>query len=743
MMDKTQHYMHKVQDLPPEVVIKKAFRKIKNKGLDTISRISAKVFDTGITDEEFLRKIWGLEYKFQNLRGLQEYFREREEPKFFINSSTWQEILSIIYKHFPNAPKKIVAEADKVCEHIFDLLGSCQTKLPGSESVFKIKNSKFKTQNYILIDWHVDFKTGYRWNPKKYYKDIEIPYAKADIKVPWELSRLQHLATLGQAYWISKNKKYVQEFINQITDWIENNPPKFGVNWVSTMDVAIRAVNWIFGFYFFAGANEIPDEFCMRFLKSLFLHGRFIRGNLEIGYDDQDKKITSNHYLSDIVGLIFLGLFFKDTKEGKEWLELGVKELISEMEFQVYPDGADFESSIPYHRLISELFSISAILCKINGIELPQKFWERLKKMLDFIMYYTKPDGKAPQIGDNDNGRLWILSNYGNWDVKDHRYLLSIGAVLFNRPNLKQAAGKFYEEAFWLLGKKGLEVFNSINQTNAKNSTNLKSKAFPDSGYYIMRNKDNYMIISAGEVGTKGIGNHKHNDVLSFELFAHGKSFIIDPGTYIYSADPGARNLFRSTAYHNTIQVDEKEINRFNKDALFQMKEDAYPKVNHWEITDNYDFFDAEHIGYERLTQPVKHRRQIYFDKLEGLWIIKDVLTGVGKHKFDQYFHFAPMDVTINPEDSLVVTTNGPDGTNIIIIPAKTHGLEISIENGWISHSYGIKIEAPIVRYSKTTDVPTSFTVFLYPYENQCRYSVVEIKQFFLKIDLELKEKWA
>jgi len=57
------------------------------------------------------------------------------------------------------------------------------------------------------------------------------------------------------------------------------------------------------------------------------------------------------------------------------------------------------------------------------------------------------------RFGDNDDGRLHILSNCGNWNRLDHRYLLSIGAVLFKRSDFKQASGGFHEEAFWLLGE--------------------------------------------------------------------------------------------------------------------------------------------------------------------------------------------------------------------------------------------------------------------------------------------------
>ena len=223
-----------------------------------------------------------------------------------------------------------------------------------------------------------------------------------------------------------------------------------------------------------------------------------------------------------------------------------------------------------------------------------------------------------------------------------------------------------------------------------------------------MRHGDLYMIVDCVPADPNAPSGHKHNSRLSFELFVHDKSFIIDPGSYIYTADKEMRNLFRSTRYHNTVVVDGKEQNRFGEDELFAMHLDAAVKINRWIVTENYDFLDAEHNGYSRLN--VVHRRLIYFNKEEKYWVIKDMLTGEGgyKHKFDLYFHFAPMDLK-KAKDELVIETGNKTGANIAIAPLETDGLKLAIENGWVSHSYGTKVEAPIVKYSKTAEVPAEF----------------------------------
>lgn len=395
-----------------------------------------KIFPVKISDKRFSKAI-----NPQNIEKL--YI-------FFFNIDSKGKKIETIKKEYPTSIIETITDADEICNHVFDVLGSGKTELSAE------------------LDWHHDFKSGFRWNPKGYYlgttKHITLD-DDSDVKVPWELNRCQHFVTLGKAYWYNDvqnakskidSEKYALEFVNQIKCWISQNPVELGVNWACTMDVAIRAVNWIWAYYFFYNSATLTEEFKIKFFKCLFLHGRHIMNNLEFGL------VRGNHYLSDIAGLIYLGILFQETKNGEKWLEKGLNALMEEMQVQVYPDGVDSEGSISYHRLVTEIFLSTTLLCLKNGINFPEWYMSRLEKMIEFVMYYTKPDGKAPQIGDNDDGRLHILSNYANWDRLDHRCLLSIGAALFKRQDFKLAAGTFHEESFWLMGEDGLNAFTML-----------------------------------------------------------------------------------------------------------------------------------------------------------------------------------------------------------------------------------------------------------------------------------------
>jgi len=635
---------------------------VAHKGFDAIHKISVNIFGTEMTEVKFLRKVWNSKYKFEDLEELQKHFREKRESKFFTDSLKREGIVSFIYEHLSDAPGKIIGQANKICEHIFDLLGSgpvkvyygmrakgfeghCYDTQIESKELTTIYHSQFIIHNYEPIDWYIDFKSGYRWNPKAYYKDVEYGHKLGvDVKVPWELSRFQHLTTLGEAYWLTKKEKYVYEFINEITDWIEHNPPKFGVNWACTMDVAIRACNWLLAWEFFKGSPLVSNEFIIKFFKNLLQHGRHIKNNLEYS-----ETLTSNHYLYNIVGLVYLGVLIPEFKESKEWKNFAIEEFKKEMKKQTYPDGVDFEASTCYHRLVLELFFYAIFLVIINdknfkednfiqiGNELfGEEHLQRLYKMFEFVLYALKPNGRMPQIGDNDNGRLHIFTKR---EVLDMRYLLTLGAIFFKEPKFKIKEFGFCEEALWVFGEKGYEIWQDLEQNGL---ANIGSRAFPHAGWYIMRNDKNYMFISCGPNGQNGNGGHCHNDELSFELCVDGQDIIVDPGTYIYTAKPEWRNKFRSTVYHNTVTVDNKEQNRFKEKNLFQMHNNAAIKCLKWKIGNEIDVFIGEHYGYKRLSHSVIHQREIEFHKKVGKLEIIDRFRGEGKHSLQWNLILSP-----------------------------------------------------------------------------------------------------
>ena len=508
--------------------------------------------------------------------------------KFYFDEARKEKTVEF-YNKYSEFKKNILKDSEKIINHIFSFLTNKEYNLG--------KN----------ISWNQDFKRGFTWE-NKFYKKIKVVDLNnnADVKVPWEISRFQHIFTLGKAYWITNDEKYYLEFKNEVLDWIEENPIYMTVNWTCTMDVSIRAVNWIFGYFLFKDLIDKNIDFLRILNNSLYNHGRYIIKNLEKGV-----KYSNNHYLSNLTGLIFLGLYFKklNNKEVNNWLEVGKKELEKEMFIENNSDGTNYETSTSYHRLVVELMFYPMYLCELNNINFSENYKKRLEKMFEFMGKITKSNRTYPLIGDVDNGRLVILSDYYNWKINDCRHIISVGGEYFNNQLLKEVGASELEDKLW--------INNSNNVYKEKLYKN--SFEFSEGGYYLLQNQNIYCLIKAGELSVKGTGGHSHNDQLAFELNILGEDFIIDNGTGVYTADKNIRNLFRSTIMHNTVAIKEMEQNYFDENNLFSMPEQTFAKC----LKFSNNEFEGEHYGYLKKIGSI-HNRKIILK--ENSLTISDIL---------------------------------------------------------------------------------------------------------------------
>jgi hypothetical protein len=511
---------------------------------------------------------------------------------------------------------KILGKADEIVEGYYDILGSGRIRLKP-------------------IDWHLDFKSGVAWPKGKFYlKYIQVDYANsADVKVPRELSRSHHMLVLGQAFLLTKDEKYAWQFKKQVENWIEENPLMYSINWGCAMDVAIRAVNWIYALNMFIASPLLDEKFLKKIRISLFEHGYFIFNNLEKKY-----RNSNNHYFSNLSGLLYLGLLFHSSRQGRRWFEYALLEYYREIRYQFLPSGISYERSVSYNRLMVELVVYPYLLLVRNRVNVPLDIRHRLNTLFDFISHYIKPNGEAPVVGDQDNGRFLP---FGIRQQTDHRYLLTIGAILRAAPCLKKYADLELTDAFFMLGDGVAERFAAIPATGVE----VGSKVFPDAGFCIMRAKDSYMFITNSGAAaypdqTSQWGSHAHADLLSFELAVGDATLLVDPGTFVYTSAPEERNCFRGTRMHNTVVVDDQDQHRLSKSNVFRCLEIAEPVDFDFRTDAVRDIFKGSHNGYMRLADPVCHARTIEFNKEASSWEITDLLSGMGKHVFKWYYHF-------------------------------------------------------------------------------------------------------
>ena len=409
----------------------------------------------------------------------------------------------------------------------------------------KLKNKKFIQTDFALVfsrQLHQGYegqeasmnkkaspvKSAYKpifKNKLVFYQDIKIDYPQnpgfnklfPDIKDPWEQSRFQHLFSLGKKYKKTKNIKNAKTFYKQINNWIAKNPFLLGVNWVCPMEVAIRAINLIYAFYFFKDSKAISTDFWQKFVCSLYDHAKYLENN----WETSDKP--NNHYLSDLIGYFYLCFFFDDIKHFKIAKEKTIKKILQQFEKQIQPDGTSYEGSTNYHKLVTEIFLHFYLLCKTNNIYLPKNFYKKFEKMFLFLDDCTDCYGNLVQIGDNDSGRILGIA-----------------------------------ESLFVVRKSRSDCLEPHKQVTH----------YPNFGLTIIKNDTWHITFRHQTYNKKQPAGHFHQDALSITLSINGIPILVDPGSYVYTANASWRNLFRSAKSHNTFYIKEDDLSNID---LFQL----------------------------------------------------------------------------------------------------------------------------------------------------------------------------
>lgn len=509
-------------------------------------------------------------------------------------------------------------------------------------------------------EWHHDGKSGYRWNPTLFFSEIRAGAEPgADVKTPWDLSRCHHFVAFAQAYALTKDEKYAAAFFSQVQSWIRANPPKRGVNWVCAMDVALRACNWLAAWDIFRSSPSAPAGFQGLFSASLREHGKHVFDHREWG-----AGVSTNHYLSNLLGLFYVGLALDEPR----WVDFAQKEFSVELFRQTYDDGFDYEGSTAYHRFTLEIFFFYSLVCDRNperAKPLGAVFLERLELMCETLRRLSANDGTMPFIGDNDSGRVHVLLKRDDADVS---------AVPPTRSNTY--------ESLWL------PAFKPVERP-------IGPKGLSQSGLMTLRGANDLLVFCASPNGTGGVGNHTHNDKLSFCLWVEGEWFFIDPGTGVYTSDPEMRDQLRSTRAHNTAMIDGNEQNRFVPGSMFSLMDDARISDVQWERSGVVEATLRSH-------RPVVHRRRI--ERRDGplRWEIVDAFLGADRTRIEWFFHLAPGIRAERSAEGWVFT--GKKNSLLLVAPSPlSPGVLVE---GPYSPKYGEVKTAPVVTFSAKIELP-------------------------------------
>ena len=572
------------------------------------------------------------------------------------------------------------------------------------------------------IDWHADPITRETW-PLVFHGDVPLGDSitrRGDVKHVWELNRHQFLLDLSRAWLLTGDSTYSDEVDRIVASWRAANPYGLGVNWNGPLEVAYRALSWLWAYGITTGAGSRDES---AWLEGFYEHGRYLHSHLEL------YSSPYNHLIGEAAVLFVLGVVFPELADASRWKRRGRQVLEHRLKEQFFADGGSVEQATVYHHATLGFYLLAALAGRANGEELSDPVWAAIERAIDFSMRLQQPDGLLPAIGDNDDARPVVFECRDSWDF---RYYQAIGAALFGRGDFKVAAGRFYEEALWLLGPDGATIFDRLEPMEPDVSSHLSG-----SGYVVLRTERgadaDYVLFDCGDQAG-GLRHdavpsaaHGHADSLAVILWLGGQPVLVDSGYFTYNGDVAQERHYRETAAHNTLRIDRQD------QALHHSKmawsHTPRVTVEHAAFLPGGGVAAARHDGYRRLRRPVEHSRTVWF-AAGGYVVVLDRLTGEAGavHDIEANWHLSPgLQAMLTPNDQAVLS-----GRFILAwagtAPATAraaHGGDAP-DAGWVAPHLGVRVPATRLTIEARTEVPFSLVTVVADLD---RWRAVELQR--------------
>lgn len=574
---------------------------------------------------------------------------------------------------FPRAAAEAARRADRIVDGRYDLLGH-------------------RDLHYGRVpDWHFDAAHGCT-APRRFWADV--PYldpACGDHKVTWELNRHQHWTALGRAFWLRRDRRYAEAFIEQLYSWLDANPPLAGVNWASMLELAFRTVSWTWALEFFAGLDDGE------------LNSRPWRLDLLLGLDRQLAHVADNlsryfspntHLSGEALALYVVSLAFPELRESAARAALGRDILLEESRRQVLPDGGHAEGSTHYHRYSTDFYLLAALVGQQSGDPVANELAASAKAQAEVLRTLADDYGGLQTIGDDDGGQLFGMCGTAPSDV---RTTLAIAAQLFGEPDL--AVSSPTEESCWILGSRS-------GTPGASNGPPVRwgSRMLPDTGYFVSRAPGELAIFDVGRHGFLN-GGHAHADALAVVTTASAKPLLIDPGTGTYTMDARLRDRLRSGRMHNTVLIDGDDHSAVHGPFHWRRRTDAI--VLFTSIGDRWDIAQGMHDGY-----PESRHVRTLFAVHEIGWLIVDQVLGAGEHRAESFWHVDP-GWTLRASGGRIALSHS-DGSRSIFA-SSADSIEVVEDGPDAVHApeYGRVARAPFIHATHRSHTPLTIATFM------------------------------
>jgi hypothetical protein len=521
------------------------------------------------------------------------------------------------------------------------------------------------------IRWRRDY-VHQRETPPVYFR--RVPYLDferaGDHKVVWELNRHQHLVAMAQASLFGGRADFLKELFAQLESWLDQNPVCHGINWASALEVAFRALSWMW-IHHLAG-DRMEPRFKSRWLLTLYHHGCYLEHNLSIYFS------PNTHLQGEALALHALGMLFGVDR----WRARGAALTRRMIQDHVNPDGGHFEESSYYHVYALDMFLFHAVL------EPPEETYREALRRMARYLWALAGSGEMPMLGDDDGGRLF--HPFGDRSRFARATLAACAAFLAAFQETTPCHGEsadLDELAVWWLGDRA-KTQDTLFLTNSR--TPRVSASFPDTGVVTMVEGDTGIVAAARAFGPGNAG-HSHAHALHFTLRHAGEEVLIDPGTYTYTSDPVWRDRFRGTAAHNTLRIDLRD----QADPAGPFRWSNLPVSEILELQQQPWRLRAR-CRYRGLC----HERQMIFS--DGLLWIVDRVTGAGRHRIEQFWH--PAGAVERIADDVIQL---PGRIRLIMEEGREVEIEEGGDYGWRSPVPGVKLPLPVIRLSIEADLPS------------------------------------
>lgn len=510
-----------------------------------------------------------------------------------------------------------------------------------------------------------------------------------DIKYVWELNRHLQLVTLGQAYALTGDQKWLNGATQLLNSWFDQCPYLQGPNWTSSLELAIRLINWAALWQLIGGDNSPAFEgdhgqrFKQRWLDSVFQHCDLIVRHYS------RHSSANNHLLGELTGVYVASRIWPCWTSLSRWGKTAKQELEHEAILQNGTDGVNREQAFAYQAFVAEFLLIAERVGQASGDPFSEEYLGQISAMMTFVASIMDVSGNVPEIGDADDAEVLRLDPSSGRDR--FRCMLEMGGRRFGRGDWLARKMPKRDEPKWFYGEMPSDLVAPISEFT---TTRLD---FEESGYFVFGSglgttQEIKGMIDCGALGYLGIAAHGHADALSLVLSVAGQQILVDPGTYAYRADMKWREYFRGTSAHNTVRVDG--LSQSVSGGRFMWTHKAKAKIERLERSGERFLVTGSHDGYMRLTDPVMHRRTVEFKPESGQLEITDQLEAKQEHSIEQFWHFGE-GIRLEVIDKRVIATGRSSSVELHFEGNDCQLVTISGQDnpplGWMSREYDVK----------------------------------------------------